>query len=863
MRVFSLLLCLTGLSLTASAVVAQNVLPPTPCDEQIMDQEIAVAAMPGVEDATVTLYDRTGAVMQPDNRTGTAVPVRTSNGQVRTCGLFIGFGMTAGSDPKRNVAIYPDTGGIVTLVFSYYVGVEPEPRTYRILYGTVGHTAGCAFTPQRDAFFCPNATEAQGGGNADFFVKLEPTQVRVSPTYMWSGDHFVDEVIPDDGWALPYHNRVVCATGLCDNGATDPGANLFLMPVDAVYVAGQPFTKRITGAVPFALRATGTYDWTESWLTLAFLPGGRLDVPSPAFRVSGMTFTAAEPAQGWGGVRFEPGSGGAWTGVTVERVRGELVTETAAGRAAVTVTGASPSFTNVILQEPVPGTILTGLAVVGTDEYATAPTATELRVLNMTGPGVSVNGLARVTLRRGEITGSGGAGVVASGGFPARAFLTPAGPGTFGPQITGNAGGGVLAAAGADVRFGTDTSAPGYGLANVTGNGGRGLTAQNGAAVYAGTGTPGGAYQRNRVFNNLPGSATGNGLATGTGSRVFARCAWWNTTTPTLFRVGQASGGLLDASYFLTADPYQVANPPCAIAPQVEPGRAAPGATTTAQQRSASTALLDRLAEAMTADTAVEAVGLLAGLVADAPETEAAAAALGEAGAIAGRAGAPAAATVLLTAATTHAEAALRVSAWQALVASRRANGDAAGALAAADALAGEGGPALVQAETARVYLHGEAGDAAAALGALGRLEALAPTSVEAGLARAFLGLGDTPTGGRSAGTAAAGTGAAMADKAAADAATDAATTLALSPNPASGGAALTLTLAEPADVTVTVYDLLGRAVAVPLAGALAAGTHRASVDVPALAPGVCVARVAVNTAAGVVVRASRLTVAR
>ncbi|HEX8385514.1 MAG TPA: T9SS type A sorting domain-containing protein, partial [Rubricoccaceae bacterium] len=200
---------------------------------------------------------------------------------------------------------------------------------------------------------------------------------------------------------------------------------------------------------------------------------------------------------------------------------------------------------------------------------------------------------------------------------------------------------------------------------------------------------------------------------------------------------------------------------------------------------------------------------------------------------------------------------ALRVAAWQGLVAARRATGDAAGALAAADALELEGGPAVVQAETARVYLHGEAGDEAAALAALASLEALAPESVEAELARAFLGV-EAPSGGRGAGAPAVqarGTSAMEAVSEGVD--------FTVGPNPAASSASLTVTLAEAADVTVVVYDLLGRAVRSALSGPLAAGAHRAEIDASALAPGVYVVRAVVNTPSGAVVRTARLTVAR
>ena len=75
--------------------------------------------------------------------------------------------------------------------------------------------------------------------------------------------------------------------------------------------------------------------------------------------------------------------------------------------------------------------------------------------------------------------------------------------------------------------------------------------------------------------------------------------------------------------------------------------------------------------------------------------------------------------------------------------------------------------------------------------------------------------------------------------------------------------ASVSLTLAEAADVRVSVYDLLGRAVAMPLAGPLAGGTHRADLDVSRLAPGVYVVRASVNHGGAAVVETARLTVAR
>jgi len=259
------------------------------------------------------------------------------------------------------------------------------------------------------------------------------------------------------------------------------------------------------------------------------------------------------------------------------------------------------------------------------------------------------------------------------------------------------------------------------------------------------------------VFGNgVASNATGNGLASGTSSRVYARCNWWGTAGTAGFRVGQASGGLFDASLYLTQDPYAFANPPCTL--PSDPRRGAGGAAWAtpggpAAARGDSASALDRLDEAVGAATPAGAVGLLTALVADEPASAEAAAALGEAGGIAGRPGAPGSAVALLEGSTASPYGSLRVAAWQALVASRRATGDRVGALAAADALAAEGGAAVVQADLARVYLHAEGADTTAARAALASLEGLAPRSAEVGLARALLGLpGDeAPTGGRGA----------------------------------------------------------------------------------------------------------------
>ncbi|MEM8601565.1 MAG: T9SS type A sorting domain-containing protein [Bacteroidota bacterium] len=64
-------------------------------------------------------------------------------------------------------------------------------------------------------------------------------------------------------------------------------------------------------------------------------------------------------------------------------------------------------------------------------------------------------------------------------------------------------------------------------------------------------------------------------------------------------------------------------------------------------------------------------------------------------------------------------------------------------------------------------------------------------------------------------------------------------------PNPFSDRTALSFTLAAPADVSVTVYDMLGRAVATLADEAMAPGTHRVDLDGHDLPAGVYVVRLA------------------
>ena len=79
-------------------------------------------------------------------------------------------------------------------------------------------------------------------------------------------------------------------------------------------------------------------------------------------------------------------------------------------------------------------------------------------------------------------------------------------------------------------------------------------------------------------------------------------------------------------------------------------------------------------------------------------------------------------------------------------------------------------------------------------------------------------------------------------------------------PNPTAGASRVAFDVPEATDVSVAVYDLLGRRVAVLADGSVAAGRHEARLDAQALAPGVYVVRMAAGRA---FTATRRLTVVR
>ncbi len=79
------------------------------------------------------------------------------------------------------------------------------------------------------------------------------------------------------------------------------------------------------------------------------------------------------------------------------------------------------------------------------------------------------------------------------------------------------------------------------------------------------------------------------------------------------------------------------------------------------------------------------------------------------------------------------------------------------------------------------------------------------------------------------------------------------------SPNPTAGAALVSFSMPEASDVSVVLYDALGRRVATLAEGQMAAGRHEARLDAGTLAPGVYVVRMQAGTFAAT----QRVTVVR
>jgi len=651
-------------------------------------------------------------------------------------------------------------------------------------------------------------------------------------------DYFEDTLGPT--YVLPYDLQYYCA----EQGCSPLLRSYFLAPVTEVPTTSLArFT--FSAATDAIIDSEWNLTWSDPGLVLQF-PTGRRLVIEGALNATDVDFTAAPSAtNGWGGIRFEPQSGGTIQGGSIQGV-GDW--EGIGVAYAVDIRGiegfapvTQPTITGVDISNPGNGNVV-GVYVSGANTFPWLDDNT----IHDLWAGVVLNAGARARLTRNTIHENTGDGLTA--GPATTAYLSPhptLGLSSLGNIFDNNEGRGIYATSSAAIWFGFSAvpeqgfHANGYNSA--PSNGLSGVEATNGAVLYAGTPS----YQRyNRFFDNTGDDAT----ASGKDSRAWVSCDWWDDTTPP-FRTSATGGAILDGSYYLTADPYDPGPPPSCVTASFEGGGSAalvsgPG-DGFGEGNGGSTAREWLLAAVeVAAERPPDAFVLLQRVIDEAPDSPEAIAAIAEVGGLLLRPNSPTEAQGLLETYAAGTRPALRTAAQRALVVSLHRAGDVEGALARTNALVAPGASweDLLFGQTARVYLYAETGRWTEAAEALANVETLAPGSMEARLGRWHLL--ETPAG---ASGSAAHAALASASTGSSAAAFQGYALGPVVPNPTSGAAAVALSLAGPSRVRLVVHDILGRELVVLAQGMFEAGAH--SLAVPGLLrPGVYVARAQVES---------------
>ncbi len=854
-----------------------------PCGSSIGKSEFAIK-LEGVW-ADLRIYDRNGVLGVPDPTYSAPNP---GNGTVQLrakskgCDYFIGFEPSNGAD-GRDLHFYYGSEVQWPVTVEIERLTEPGPGHPSISLGISRFVYGSSRSGPAGAFFRPYANT---GINEDVYFLIGDDGVHVSPDDFWLANNgaglFMDDVIPDDGWVYPYHRNAICAAVPCGtpllNVTSQAVTNPFLMPIDRVFVYGDTLTKHLTPAVSMVFLPGEPMNWTEDWLTLAFAPGTRLETKG-TFDASGVKFKAADAALGWDGIFFEPGSSGTLAGVTVSGARWRFALPSRPQGLFPYPPGAAISVNNAAVT-------ITGRSIITGD----GPVETETMTLGG-GTVFGTNGLrvtgttANVTVTgRSLITQNDGLGIVATGG----AHVLVDGE----ASVTVNGTGGIRA-----LGDGTQVSVTGY--AQVNDNYSVGVQADerafvsvrspsglNNTSVSVNVGGPTartaasidgtqcvflGATGRPNIFELNTDSGNSYDAAASGGAFIVARYAYWGVNAEGIGRsVGDlvldvGPSGLISAAP--TAALPSTPDPTCFAQGRASAGmtlRPSAGAAPAAGR--ASDAVIARAAAAREAAWAGDTDDAFAMLYAAAAATETdddREAVFGATAALLSDAQPPAvvaaleAAAARATAATPWARRALAV-AYAAL--GRTAEADAvAASLSGLHAATGHGlrvrlavdagGEALA---LAQLVAFAEDADAAGDVEALGSAMALvagafpaADLSVVPGsLAGGSAGRGTTGAAGTTADAPAAGS--------AAESRADLADGVDVYPNPAAERAAVRLSLAAAAEhATATVYDALGRRVAVLHDGPLGAGAHAFAFDAAQMPPGVYVVQVRVSRSGG------------
>lgn len=162
------------------------------------------------------------------------------------------------------------------------------------------------------AFYKPVALQ----GTPDSFFTFSGGQMHVSLIGGAGTTADLTALLGERGWTLPYDRETLCSArpgGVCQTG-TEP-TQFISAGVATVAVPGSDSDRRLVPTFEFAgsvvpLASWGTVTWDTPDLTLRFKPLAHLPIAG-YLNASGARLTATNPSQGWGGVHFAAGSGGA------------------------------------------------------------------------------------------------------------------------------------------------------------------------------------------------------------------------------------------------------------------------------------------------------------------------------------------------------------------------------------------------------------------------------------------------------------------------------------------------------------------------------------------------------------------------
>ncbi len=867
------------LSLAVPEAAAQKGLdvarPPCDSGSGIRQYEIPIEFREGASLIAFRVYDSTGAPVAPIFLLGgpnqyQATTVVMNAARVGLCDYLVGFAPHQTPSPADSLVsvLYPRTTTAITVEIARLQLVQGDTvvtGTDRFVY-----SSGSVITEPK-SFFNPLLDTP-----ADVYLEVVSDGTRVSPAHFWATPgvaptRFMDDVVQDDGWVYPYHEQAFCARVSCPNSATGNLHGPLIMPVDSVFVSGQPFTKRLTPDLSIVLSSTAGVDWSENWLTLAFAPGTRLETRG-TFNASGVTFTAADAAQGWGGVRVAGGHATLGAGATVSGVAAPAMGFGPSSAAGVTVTGGSVTLDGAVVQGTVGGA---GVYVSGKGASASITGTTEI-FSNASGPGVRVDAGGSVTVAGDDVQIYGNAEGVVATGSGSRAYVS-------GGLIRSNAGPGLRATSGARIDV-LRVIGGGSGSLIATSTRAARLTSNAGGLYATGGKQAGGVVNSEApyVCVQAPCPVTGqhefrlNNLGPAfdalaySGSQVLATHNFWGTSDRTAIQTDTLGASVVSIDPILTDPPASGAvagrdapngMPAAGASPALGRGRVDAGVQALLAEADAwvpsgdsvraGARLLSAWALAATDDDRL-AVSEAAGralLVVQPPALVAWAA--GAAGSVGPeRPWGRRALALSLAGQSRYAEASA--------VAQALASEDGAGTDDWAELHRARGFGLLVEVAVA----SGDAPGAVAALTSLADVDPEGAADAALAVAVAFPDVDVSFVQG------AAGRGGVAAK---AGAPTDAATAvggldlgLAVGPNPAAGTVRVSLTLATGADAAVAVFDALGRRVAVLHEGAAPAGRLAASFDAAALPAGVYVVRAVVRSAdGGSSVLARRVVVAR